>query len=81
MNVKNVKAYGTQAPDAALEQLNIDRREMTLRDVEIDILYCGVCHSDLHFARNDWGFSVYPVIPGHEIVGKVIKVGVGVTRF
>ena len=81
MNVKNVKAYGTQAPDAALEQLNIDRREVTLKDVEIDILYCGVCHSDLHFARNDWGFSVYPVIPGHEIVGKVINVGKGVTRF
>ncbi|MGB5369083.1 MAG: NAD(P)-dependent alcohol dehydrogenase, partial [Flavobacteriaceae bacterium] len=59
----------------------IKRREVTLKDVEIDILYCGVCHSDLHTARNDWGFSVYPVVPGHEIVGKVIKVGDGVKKF
>ena len=81
MNVKNVKAYGTESPEASLKQLNIDRREVTLKDVEIDILYCGVCHSDLHFARNDWGFSVYPVVPGHEIVGKVIKVGEGITKF
>lgn len=81
MNVKNVKAYGTEAADAAIEPLDINRREVTLKDVEIDILYCGVCHSDLHFARNDWGFSVYPVVPGHEIVGKVINVGEGVTKF
>jgi len=81
MSIKNVKAYGTEAPDAALEQLDINRREVSSKDVEIDILYCGVCHSDLHFARNDWGFSVYPVVPGHEIVGKVIKVGEGITKF
>jgi len=76
-----VKAYGTEAADAAIEPIDINRRGVTLKDVEIDILYCGVCHSDLHFARNDWGFSVYPVVPGHEIVGKVIKVGEGVTKF
>ncbi|MDH3322494.1 MAG: NAD(P)-dependent alcohol dehydrogenase [Flavobacteriaceae bacterium] len=81
MNTKKVKAYGTEAPDAILEQLDINRREITLKDVEIDILYCGVCHSDLHFARNDWGFTVYPVVPGHEIVGKVIRVGDGVSKF
>ena len=81
MNVKNIKAFGTESPESALEQLDINRREVTSKDVEIDILYCGVCHSDLHFARNDWGFSVYPVVPGHEIVGKVIKVGEGVTNF
>lgn len=81
MNVKNIKAYGTEASDAAIEPLQIDRREVTPKDVEIEILYCGVCHSDLHFARNDWGFSVYPVVPGHEIVGKVIKVGDGVSNF
>jgi len=81
MSVKNVKAYGTEASDAVLEQLDITRREVTSKDIEIDILYCGVCHSDLHFARNDWGFSVYPVVPGHEIVGKVIKVGEGITKF
>ncbi|WP_341216622.1 NAD(P)-dependent alcohol dehydrogenase [uncultured Wocania sp.] len=81
MNVKNIKAFGTEAADAALAPLNIDRRVVTLKDVEINILYCGVCHSDLHFARNDWGFSVYPVVPGHEIVGKVTEVGKGVTKF
>ena len=81
MNIKQVKAYGTEAADAALEQLNIKRREVTLKDVEIDILYCGVCHSDLHFARNDWGMTQYPVVPGHEIVGKVSRVGEGVTKY
>ncbi len=81
MNIKQVKAYGTEAADAALEQLNIKRREVTLKDVEIDILYCGGCHSDLHFARNDWGMTQYPVVPGHEIVGKVSRVGEGVTKY
>lgn len=81
MNTKQVKAYGTEAADAALEQLTIDRREVTLKDVEIDILFCGVCHSDLHFARNDWGMTQYPVVPGHEIVGTVSKVGEGVTKY
>ncbi|MGB5272166.1 MAG: NAD(P)-dependent alcohol dehydrogenase [Eudoraea sp.] len=81
MNTKIVKAYGTEAADAAIEPIQINRREVTPKDVEIEILYCGVCHSDLHFARNDWGFSVYPVVPGHEIVGKVIKVGEGVSNF
>jgi uncharacterized zinc-type alcohol dehydrogenase-like protein len=81
MNVKYIKAYGTEASDAAIEPMQINRREVTPKDVEIEILYCGVCHSDLHFARNDWGFSVYPVVPGHEIVGKVIKVGEGVSNF
>ena len=81
MNTTQVKAYGTQAPENTLEQMDIKRREVLPKDVEIDILYCGVCHSDLHFARNDWGFSVYPVVPGHEIVGKVVKVGDGVSKF
>ncbi len=81
MKVESVKAFGTEAPTADLKQMDINRREVTAKDVEIDILFCGVCHSDLHFARNDWGFSVYPVVPGHEIVGKVIKVGKGVTQF
>ncbi|MBJ6369251.1 NAD(P)-dependent alcohol dehydrogenase [Snuella sedimenti] len=80
MNVKDIKAFGTESADADLEQLTINRREITPKDVEIDIYYCGVCHSDLHFARNDWGFSVYPVVPGHEIVGKVIKTGEEVTK-
>jgi uncharacterized zinc-type alcohol dehydrogenase-like protein len=81
MNTIQVKAYGTEAADAALEPLQIDRREITTNDVEIDILYCGVCHSDLHTARNDWGMTKYPVVPGHEIVGRITRVGAGVTRY
>lgn len=81
MKVKNIKAYGTVAADADLKQLDINRREVTAKDVEIDILYCGVCHSDLHFARNDWGMTQYPVVPGHEIVGKVLKVGKDVKKY
>ncbi|RZJ48776.1 MAG: NAD(P)-dependent alcohol dehydrogenase [Flavobacterium sp.] len=80
MNTTQVKAYGTEAPDADLAALNINRREVTPKDVEIEILYCGVCHSDLHTARNDWGGSKYPAVPGHEIVGRVIKVGSEVTK-
>lgn len=81
MNTYNVKAFGTEAIEADLKQMDITRREVTPHDVEIDILYCGVCHSDIHTARNDWGGSVYPVVPGHEIVGKIIKVGDHVTKF
>lgn len=81
MNTYQVNAYGTQAPDADLKPMNIDRREITATDVEIDILYCGVCHSDLHTARNDWGGTIYPAVPGHEIVGRVSKTGSEVTRF
>ena len=80
METTNVKAYGTAAPDADLKQMNIDRRVALPKDIEIEILYCGVCHSDLHFARNDWGMTTYPVVPGHEIVGKVTKVGNQVTK-
>lgn len=76
-----VRAYGTDNPKADLKELNIDRREATPRDVEIDILFCGVCHSDLHTARNDWGWTTYPIVPGHEIVGKVTKVGSKVSKF
>jgi uncharacterized zinc-type alcohol dehydrogenase-like protein len=81
MNTTTVKAFGTSAADADLAQMNIERREPTPKDVEIEILYCGVCHSDLHTARNDWGFTVYPTVPGHEIVGKVTQVGSQVTKY
>jgi len=81
MNTTQVKAYGTEAADADLKELHINRREVTDKDIEIDILYCGVCHSDLHTARNDWGGTMYPSVPGHEIVGKISKVGSGVTKF
>lgn len=76
-----VKAYGTLATDADLQPLKIERRVATDTDIEIDILYCGVCHSDLHTARNDWGGTIYPAVPGHEIVGKITKVGAAVTKF
>jgi uncharacterized zinc-type alcohol dehydrogenase-like protein len=80
MDTKNIKAFGTQAADAPLKQMNIVRRDATAKDIEIEILYCGVCHSDLHTARNDWGGTIYPAVPGHEIVGKVTKVGSAVTK-
>jgi uncharacterized zinc-type alcohol dehydrogenase-like protein len=76
-----VSAYGTPAADAALAPMKIERRVATADDVEITILFCGVCHSDLHTARNDWGGTVYPAVPGHEIVGKVTKVGANVGKF
>jgi uncharacterized zinc-type alcohol dehydrogenase-like protein len=81
MNSTQVKAFGTEAANADLKELTINRREVTTKDIEIEILYCGVCHSDLHTARNDWGFTTYPTVPGHEIVGKITKVGNGVTKF
>jgi len=81
MNTYPVKAYGTEAIEADLKQMNIERREVTSKDVEIDILYCGVCHSDLHTARNDWGGTIYPAVPGHEIVGRITKVGSEVSKF
>jgi uncharacterized zinc-type alcohol dehydrogenase-like protein len=80
MKTTNVKAFGTNAADAPLNEMTIDRREVTAKDIEIEILYCGVCHSDLHTARNDWGFTTYPAVPGHEIVGRVTKVGSEVTK-
>ena len=78
---KEVKAFGTKAADAALKQLHIQRRQPTPHDVEIEILYCGVCHSDLHTVRNEWHSTIYPCVPGHEIVGKVVRVGEHVTKF
>lgn len=76
-----VKAYGVETPTENLKPLNIERRELTPKDVHIEIEYCGVCHSDIHTVRNDWGGSKYPVIPGHEIIGRVVKVGSEVTDF
>jgi len=81
MHTFSIKAFGTEAPEADLKQINIKRREVTAKDVEIDILYCGVCHSDIHTARNEWPGTIYPNVPGHEIVGRITKVGNGVTKF
>lgn len=79
--MKNVQAYAAQAADKPLAPFSIDRREPAADDVEIKILYCGVCHSDIHTARNEWGGTIYPVVPGHEIVGTVTRVGDEVGRF
>jgi uncharacterized zinc-type alcohol dehydrogenase-like protein len=76
-----VKAYAAPSANKALEPFQITRRPMGDHDVDIQILYCGVCHSDIHQARNEWGGSIFPMVPGHEIVGKVIDHGSKVTRF
>lgn len=81
INTRDVKAFGTGSASAALEQMNITRRYPTPHDVEIEILYCGVCHSDLHTARNEWHSTVYPCVPGHEIVGKIVQIGDHVSKF
>ncbi len=81
MENKIVKAFGTEAATSPLKEMTITRRDITAKDIEIEILYCGVCHSDLHTARNDWGGTVYPSVPGHEIVGKITRVGKDVTKF
>lgn len=75
------KAYAAAAADTPLAPAGIDRRSPTATDVEIDILYCGVCHSDLHQARNEWKNTVYPCVPGHEIIGTVRSTGASVTKF
>jgi uncharacterized zinc-type alcohol dehydrogenase-like protein len=77
----SVKAYASFKAENSLEPYQLDRREPGADDVEIKILYCGVCHSDIHTARNEWGGTQYPVVPGHEIVGKVSRVGENVTKF
>lgn len=81
METKNIKAYGTEAKDKPLHSINIKRRELLPHDVELEILYCGICHSDLHSVKNDWSGTTYPIVPGHEIVGRVTKVGGHVTKF
>lgn len=74
-------AWGTHAADRPLEPLLIERRVPGARDVQVEIAYCGVCHSDLHTARNEWGGAYYPCVPGHEIVGTVSAVGAEVADF
>ena len=74
------KGYGATGAADPLHRLDFQRRDPGPHDVQIDILYCGVCHSDLHTVRNEWGNTVYPVVPGHEIVGRVAAVGPHVTR-
>lgn len=75
------KAYGAFAADKPLEPMNIERRQPGPHDVQIDIAYCGVCHSDLHTVRSEWAGTLYPCVPGHEIVGHVTAIGDHVTKF
>ncbi|MHB8635750.1 MAG: NAD(P)-dependent alcohol dehydrogenase [Fimbriimonadaceae bacterium] len=74
-------AYAVHSAATPVVPWSVERREPGAYDVLIDILYCGVCHTDIHFARGEWGNSVYPMVPGHEIVGKVTRVGSGVTKW
>lgn len=74
-------AYAAHSPTEALVPWTFDRQEPTAHEVLIEIDFCGVCHSDLHFVRNEWGFSVYPMVPGHEIVGHVRRIGAEVRRW
>ena len=78
------KAYAAQSPTSAIAAITIPRRTPLPKDVQIEILYCGICHTDLHFARNDFANSIpttYPCVPGHEIVGRVVKTGSAVRKF
>lgn len=76
-----VKAYAAQSPSSPLAPFEISRRDIRPDDVRIEILHCGVCHSDLHTARNEWKMTQYPCVPGHEIVGRVLEAGSAVTAF
>jgi uncharacterized zinc-type alcohol dehydrogenase-like protein len=81
LTMPTTKAYGAQSATSPIAPLNIERRDPKPHDVQIEIRYCGVCHSDLHTARNEWGNAVYPCVPGHEITGIVTAVGSHVKKF
>jgi uncharacterized zinc-type alcohol dehydrogenase-like protein len=79
--MSNTKAYAARSAKSQLAPFSIKRRAPGKNDVQIQILFCGVCHTDVHIARNEWGQTIYPCVPGHEIVGCVTHVGKGVTKF
>lgn len=79
--MSDVSAYAAKSNDGKMQPFSIERREIQPKDVQIEILYCGVCHSDLHAVKNDWGNSQYPLVPGHEIIGRVSKVGSEVVKY
>jgi alcohol dehydrogenase (NADP+) len=76
-----VTGYAARSPTSPLRRFDFERRNLRPKDVLIEIVYCGICHSDLHVVRNDWGRSIYPLVPGHEIVGRVIGRGKRARRF
>jgi len=73
--MSTVNAYAVQDATSPVAPFSIDRKEVGPHDVQIEILYCGICHSDIHQVRNEWGGSIYPMVPGHEIVGRIVSVG------
>ena len=75
------KGYAAQDAHSSLAPFQFERRDLRPHDVQFDIMYCGVCHSDLHQIRDEWGGSIFPMVPGHEIVGRVTAVGEQVTKF
>ncbi len=75
------RGYATQGPTSKLAPFAFERREPGPHDVLIEIAYCGICHSDIHQARDEWGGALFPMVPGHEIVGRVTRIGANVTRF
>jgi len=75
------KGYAVQGPESKFEPFSFERRELGASDVLIEIQYCGICHSDIHQARNEWQNSIYPMVPGHEIVGRIKQVGAEVSKF
>ena len=77
----SAKAFAAQSATSPLAPFAIQRRDPAAHDVQIQILYCGVCHTDVHIARNEWKGTTYPCVPGHEIIGRVTKVGAHVTKF
>lgn len=77
----STKAYAAQSATSSLAPFSFDRRDPGPTDIQLDILFCGVCHSDLHTARGEWGSTTFPCVPGHEIVGRVVKAGREVTKF
>lgn len=80
-SIMDTRGYANHSPEGAFEPFSFTRREPEANDVAIDILYCGICHSDIHTARSEWGPAFYPCVPGHEIIGVVRSVGKNITRF
>ena len=77
----STRGYASKSPMSTLEPFKFERRDLSPHDVLIEILYCGICHSDIHQARDEWGCSIFPMVPGHETVGRLARVGSAVTRF